>query len=68
MTPKNKESKDLNPNEKNKIKQASQNAADFDDIDLGDADDSSGSLGMDNFKPRIDKNQLPSERGRIEEL
>ena len=68
MTSKNKKSKELNPNEKNKIKQASQNAADFDDIDLGDADDSSGSLGMDNFKPRVDKNQLPSERGRIEEL
>ena len=39
----------------------------LDDIDLGDADGSSGNLGMDNFKPE-DKNQLPSEKGRIEEL
>jgi hypothetical protein len=68
MTPKNKESKDLNRNEKIKNKKVVPNAADFDDIDLGDADDSSGSLGMDNFRPRVDKNQLPSERGRIEEL
>ena len=38
-----------------------------DEIDLGDADDSSGNLGMDNFKPK-NKDLLPSEKGRIEEL
>jgi len=40
---------------------------DLDDIDLGDADGSSSATVRDNFKPS-DKNQLPSEKGRIEEL
>jgi hypothetical protein len=68
MSAKNKQSQDLNTNEKVKKNKAVRNPADFEDIDLGDADDSSGTLGMDNFKPRVDKDQLPSERGRIEEL
>ncbi len=41
---------------------------DFNELDLGDADGSSGNLGMDNFKRKNDENQLPSEKGRIAEL
>ncbi len=41
---------------------------DFEDIDLGDADGSSNHSGMDNFESKAEKEKLPSEKGRIEEL
>ncbi|SFH48023.1 hypothetical protein [Pedobacter insulae] len=46
----------------------SETLRDLDELDLGDADGSSGNLGMDNFKKRGDKNKLPAQKGRIEEL
>lgn len=69
MTAKSKKSKRLKSNEntKNKVDPLTL-SADLAEIDLGDADNSDGNLGMDNFKRHHDKNLLPSERGRIEEL
>lgn len=69
MSVKSKKSKILKSNKNDERKKhISIPIADFDELDLGDADGSSGNLGMDNFKRRTDKNQLPSEKGRIAEL
>ncbi len=69
MSVKSKKSKTLKGNKNaNPKKNTSIPIADFDELDLGDADGSSGNLGMDNFKRRRDKNELPSEKGRIAEL
>ena len=65
MEAKNKRIKNSKPAENTLVKKSK---IDLDDIDLGDADGSSGNLGMDNFKSKTAQPKLPSEKGRIEEL
>ncbi|RZK41937.1 MAG: hypothetical protein EOO90_09345 [Pedobacter sp.] len=59
--------KEKQKNKKTVIKKEEEETKyDFNDLDLGDADDSSGSLGMDNFKLKDEENW--PNRGRIDDL